>query len=786
MENRISKLAGQIGQGASKRLIQLALAITVLLWTLPEMIRLGAVLASPKLGIGELEIAEVDLNLFSGKLVVEQLQLRREGESKLQLESLQLDLAWLALLDGVWRLEQLKLVGAALALQQRAAGWEVIVPLPVAGSDSETASQAGPLPKFDLGRLSIEDSRVQVLTDKLGAELLLSDLHVSDVSSWQNLESQLAMTGRWNKAGFSVQLSAQQLLVAPAIQGRLRLQGFDLQDLSTLLADQLQGLQGRLSIDSQFSLKQTAAGSYAISVQPNLELAGLSASYRHLDISNRQLHWRGQLEVSLPEPLGYQLTGSLAMEGFGVLDRQRSRQLASWQQLDIAELVLDQQNALSLSDFAVGQLRLLTEQQQSVLVIEKLTLDALGLGQDGRLELGSIAVTDGVYQLVLTEQGDILFRQQLAESLAGLGTDEPSATGGEAVEPPAESALRWRVEEISWLGDSHIYFTDRRFKPVVQQHLSVSTLQVGPVDQINPERPLQLKIEGALGEFSQLQLSGAGKPFLPAPRMQLQGLLENINLPSVSPYSEAVLGYELQSGQYDHRFTVDLKDQQIQLDNKLSLRQLTVSAVEGADSTLDQQLDVPLGLALDMLRDSDDNIHLAVPVSGRLDDPSVNINDVLNTALASAMKKGAVNYLKYALQPFGAVMMVGEMVSDQLGSVEFEPLLFEAGSVEITQPDYLDKLAGLMVARPSLELKLCGQSNLADQQLLAQQASSQPQKNAGQQVTELPEGELIQLAEQRSLLVKRAMLAAGVEAKRLYLCKPQFQLEGVSGVRFAM
>ena len=72
---------------------------------------------------------------------------------------------------------------------------------------------------------------------------------------------------------------------------------------------------------------------------------------------------------------------------------------------------------------------------------------------------------------------------------------------------------------------------------------------------------------------------------------------------------------------------------------------------EAADKATDdkQQASLPLDTALELLRDSDGNIALSVPVSGDVDNPQFDYSDAINQAMLSAAKGAVLIYF----QPLG-------------------------------------------------------------------------------------------------------------------------------------
>jgi len=795
----MNKLWATLWSGASKRLLQVLMGLLLLLWVMPELLRISLMLASPRMGFGELEIKDIDLNLFSGRVAITELALQREGQQALVFDNLELDIGWLGLLDGEWRLEQLALSGANFSVQQTESGeWQVIMPLAASAETSPAESEKAStgLPKLTVQKVQITDSRIQLSSSFLEGRLTLQKLDLQKLSSWREEPASLNLSLLWNDAALSLNAQGQSLFENPQIQGSLQLKQLQAGDFAQLLEDHLSDLKAGISSQLNFTVGLSQDQDIDLELDGELNVEGLATAYRHLQLTNSQLHWQGDLKLAVQsQQLSFDVNSAIDNRDFNITDTQRELPLVQWQSLNVAELNVNHHNTLKLGSLALSDFRMLQHDKGELLAITALELDRMTVDEGVSLHIGNVNIHDVQARLVITPEGKILLQDQVEASIAELlgqgdsSEQDPASVQQDAAEEPEEKKhYRARIDKVRWLGDSVIDFTDQRFREPVKQRLHVSRLEIGPIDQANAHNAVELEVQGKLGEFSKLTISGKGHPFLAAPTASVKGKLEKVSLPPISPYAETAMGYELQTGQYDHEFDVEIKDNTFKLNNELSLRQLAVAGVKGDKArALDQQLDVPLGLALDMLRDGDDNIHLKVPVKGKLDDPSVDVSSIVSTAMGKALKAGSVSYLKYAIQPFGAALIVGEMLADQASSVQFDPMHFQAGdsSLPAGHAEYVTKLSGLLKERPSLQLKLCGQSNPLDQQAL----QPKPVVVEGKQPEPAPpvaEQVLVDLAKQRQEGVKRALITAGIEAERLFLCKPKFEQKGINGVRLMM
>jgi hypothetical protein len=144
--------------------------------------------------------------------------------------------------------------------------------------------------------------------------------------------------------------------------------------------------------------------------------------------------------------------------------------------------------------------------------------------------------------------------------------------------------------------------------------------------------------------------------------------------------------------------------------------------------------------------------------------------------MGKAITKGSISFLKYAIQPYGAIVLAGEQLNKQMNSLDLQPLIFQpAGeALPVQLNNYLNKMVALMEQRPGISLKLCGVASYGDEVFMTEQGVGFDDKL------------LQQLAKARSVAVKRYFVDNGVESGRLALCKAQIHDEYLSGVRMSL
>ncbi|BFM18269.1 hypothetical protein R50073_44520 [Maricurvus nonylphenolicus] len=799
MQALFEKLKEQVfNRGAwRKRMLITLLSLAVFVTVLPEAVRWGLIYWLPSTGVGQLAIKDMDVNLFSGRLSLREASVQRDDSPKFSIDTVVVNFSWLKLFSGVIHLEEVQLQGARLGIFQKDNGeLEIIVPLTqgqaqtsgvVNEEDSEVAGEPATLPKISVAAFQLLDAELTLYTQAAKGVLYLEDLSIAHASTWLNESIVLSVDGSWNQAPVDMHIEVSPWDKQPSLSAQLNLQGVNLAGITALPEEPL---KGAVDLDLNVQGEWDWQGNIQLGVQTQLGLQNFMTEYKSIRLDLDGLGWQGEIMFGLQQQaLTYQVQGNLNSNGLMITDTRQQLALLAWQVLTLDSLSLDQNNNVRFDQLHAEQLYSLSreEDDRGRFYAAAVDIDQWDLQEGKHLQIAKSQVTDAHYQLTVTEQGELQVQTMLGPVLAGLtdqaeddvAEERPSEPQGTTESVAEEKTFTLAVGEASLGGTSQLYFTDQRFAVPVKEFIKLNHVSVTGLDQRYPDKPAQLSVLGSLGDFSKIKIDGEIKPFAEQVGLALSGDIKAVPLPSVSPYSEAYIGYHLTRGQYDHDFDLKIDNNDIEFNNKLLLRQLQLKSVDPSKpQPMAQQLDVPLSFALNMLRDGDDNIQLEVPIKGRLDDPNINVSSVINKALANALKSGATNYLTYALQPYGAVLMAANMVGDKLSSISLDPIEYPAGQAGLSseQQAYLGKVSDLLASRPKLNLTACASSNDEDRQALQSFNPKVP----------VQEAVLVELASQRSIQVKQALLEQGIESGRVFLCQPEFKNNSIRGVSMAM
>ncbi len=330
---------------------------------------------------------------------------------------------------------------------------------------------------------------------------------------------------------------------------------------------------------------------------------------------------------------------------------------------------------------------------EDLLTLAELALDDLSVAIEPTVV--SIAKLDLVEPRIrIARRADGTTNVQAALTSSSEPPSDQSPPNAGSVEPPSDDAASPAISlpSISLRGGSVVVTDDglpSRF------NLTLDEL-AGDVRgfSTSPDARVEMKLTGKIARTGSLQIDANLLPLAERPDGKLHFVLKNMDMTGFSPYSGKFVGQEISKGKLGLDLDYVVSRAKLTAENKVGLDAFTLGKpVESADAT-----DLPVGLALALLRDASGRIALDVPVSGRIDDPEFRIGKVVLQTLRNMI-------LKAATAPFA---LLGGLIGgsgDELGRVAFAPGRAEVSEAETAK---LDTLAKALTERPTLNLEVSG------------------------------------------------------------------------------
>ncbi|RII27695.1 MAG: flagellar motor protein MotB [Geobacter sp.] len=370
-----------------------------------------------------------------------------------------------------------------------------------------------------------------------------------------------------------------------------------------------------------------------------------------------------RMAIALSKEPGKELSGSyngnLGVRSFYCLDTVESEDLLKWESLQLDNI------KGTLAPFSLSINEVALNNVYSRIVINK----------DGTLNLQN-----------LTKKETVPAPQQAAAA-----TIQPSSPSS-AQTPPSSvpAAPQVRIGAVT-IQEGTLAFSDRHLPggfATTFYHLG------GRVSGLSSEenRFADVDLRGNLENQSPLQITGTLNPLRNDLYADLKVSFTDIDLTPVTPYSGTYLGYTVEKGKLslDLKYLIDKKA--LSSENKVFIDQFTF----GKKVESERATNLPVRLAVALLKDRKGEIHLDLPVTGRTDDPKFSVWSVVLQMLKNLLVKAATSPLAL-LSSFGG--------SDDFSSVGFTP---GSASLSPAEQEKLLKLAGSLNDRPSINLEISG------------------------------------------------------------------------------
>ena len=241
-------------------------------------------------------------------------------------------------------------------------------------------------------------------------------------------------------------------------------------------------------------------------------------------------------------------------------------------------------------------------------------------------------------------------------------------------------------------------YTDNFIKPNYTANLSDMEGSVGAFGT-KSTTPAPVSLDGKVNGSSPINIDGSINPLVPTAFVDIKAKADAIELTGLSPYTTKYTGYPIIKGTLTLDVHYLLDAGKLTADNHIFIDQLTFGDhVDSPDAT-----NLPIRLAVSLLKNSKGQIDVRVPISGSLSDPQFSIGAIVLGAFMNLIVKAATAPFSLIASAFGSV--AGGGAQQDLGYIEFKPG-YSTLSTESQQK--LDTIAKALADRTALKLNIQG------------------------------------------------------------------------------
>ena len=255
---------------------------------------------------------------------------------------------------------------------------------------------------------------------------------------------------------------------------------------------------------------------------------------------------------------------------------------------------------------------------------------------------------------------------------------------------PAKSAsnFAWSAKTISLSGGS-LSFTDESLATPFK--LRISDMKAS-ISEISPKRAADIKLSSLVSGSGLANITARAYPLDFKRKSDINVVLKEIPLVPASPYTAKYIGNEIAGGKLNLKLAYKIDDGKLNASNDLNLDRFEL----GKEVASKDALSLPIGLVVSILKDSDDQIDISLPLSGALSDPKFSYG---------ALVWGAIKKLlsDIVLSPFRFMGKIAGVDTKKLESIDFEAASSE---ILISENSKIDDLAKVAKAKPELKIIL--------------------------------------------------------------------------------
>lgn len=520
----------------------------------------------------------------------------------------------------------------------------------------------------------------------------------------------------------------------------------------------LEASPGKVTWNGRLDLAPAAAEPTG-RAEGRLELGGLRLVLPDMSYSHRHAQAEGWLAFGPKTRLPVTAKLTLSGEDIALHDTARNQDWLAVEHLDILHAAIAASGAVTADRMNATGLAVLKRAGKGGFPwrgeVRSLQLDQPSRNANGAISASDLRLDGLTLRVTRTRNG-------------WLGLPQSDDTGKQQGPAKAPDGPAIRLDRLSIAGASRILFDDRSLSERVRLEIRDVALTTGALDSQHSDQDSGFDLKAGIGEAS-VALVGTVRPFAESLTARIDGRIQALELPPLSPYLAEALGIHLHTGQFNGSFKGGADKGALDGRLDLTLSQLFIAPPD-PNAPVARKMDMPVETVLDLLRDGDGRITLALPVRGDLAKPDLDVSDAVAQAVAGALKSTMLTTLKIAFPVVTLISMVVD--ADDKARLALAPLTFPAGG-DALSADSRKTLAGvadLMKNRPGLNLTLCGKADLGDWPALAERRRT-PARSA-----EVNRDALARLAEGRAATAKAYLVDdGGIEAGRLFTCRAEVE-----------
>ena len=249
-------------------------------------------------GADEADVADVDFNLFTRRLVLKNVTVKAANEQVLNVSEAGFTIAWSPFFKKRFLIEKIDLSDSLIIIEEMPEGrWRIGGLLLAPSADRSAASPWG----FGLVELQVQNSQVKFRSSPLTSELQIEQARLTRLRSWlPDQDAHLTFEGKLNDGTLQFQGDLSPVGSGTIVDGSLKLQGLTLTPFAQLIAADPGTLQGRLDADVRILSKYSSEKEFNFDQTGRLALNRARMRFGDVDLADEHFTWEGTVQIKLP------------------------------------------------------------------------------------------------------------------------------------------------------------------------------------------------------------------------------------------------------------------------------------------------------------------------------------------------------------------------------------------------------------------------------------------------------------------------------------------------------
>ncbi len=319
--------------------------------------------------------------------------------------------------------------------------------------------------------------------------------------------------------------------------------------------------------------------------------------------------------------------------------------------------------------------------------------DSQNIAEVAQLVIGNTAISSQDKTIIVDQinldqaKGNIIIDADKNINIQNLTTDE---TATETSQDTGPSDWIIKVGAIN-IKDTSTALIDQSIEPSVTT--SISELN-GAIKGLSSENlsKADVKITGKFNQFSPLSIEGQINPLSSEAYTDIKVLVEDLDLLAYSPYAATYLAFPINGGKLNLELEYSLNKNELRGKNNMLFKQFKL----GNRTQSPDAVNLPLKLAVSLLRDMNGEMKIDLPVSGNINDPEFSYGGLVGKAFFKLITSIVASPFK----------ILGALIPNP--DPNLSEIQFTAGQAELlaSEQNKLNQIAEILQKKPKLNLQL--------------------------------------------------------------------------------